>query len=516
MAVLYRKYRPQTFADVLNQKYIIQTLKNQVKRDEVAHAYLFTGSRGVGKTSVARIFAKAVNCLDSKDGDPCGQCTICQQVAQGNFLDLVEIDAASYTGVDNVRDIIEHVRFSPSAGRYKIIIIDEVHMLSKPAFNALLKTLEEPPRHAIFILATTEIGKVLPTIISRTQRFDFKALSEADLALQLKKVLAQENAELPEEVVALIAQNAEGSVRDSLSLLGKVLTLGKEATAEECRQLLGITDVALCQELLELIEKGLSRELPAYFDRLSEKGQDFAVFNRDFLEYLRKVLVAKVTGADIIPGLGQEQSTRAAGFSEVFSANDLIYTLRLFLKSYKEVQDAVNPVIPVLLAALEAALRRAGPIASGSSKAAKPVLASSPKLESRTEAPAAPAAGPAEEAQAASLELDAATLEEVALVWPQVVDNIRKINTPLANLVKNAVLLQVEEGRVILGVKFKFHKQSLENQKNNSVIMQAIKAAFGKNLGIYAKVTEEAGEESATPGSGLADALQIFGGELVE
>ena len=513
MAVLYRKYRPQTFAEVLNQKYIIKTLKNQIIRGEVAHAYLFTGSRGVGKTSVARIFAKAVNCQQPGEGEPCGKCTICQQVTQGNFLDLVEIDAASYTGVDNVRDIIEHVRFAPSSGKYKIIIIDEVHMLSKPAFNALLKTLEEPPQHAIFILATTEIGKVLPTIISRTQRFDFKALSEADLEIQIKKVLAEEAVELPGEVVALIAQNAEGSVRDALSLLGKVLTLGQNATVEECRQLLGITDIALCEELLSLVEAGDNRNLPAYFERLAENGQDFTVFNRDFLEYLRKILVAKITQAGELPGLGEARNRSALAFSKSFSVNDLVYTLRLFLKAYKEVQETANPQIPVLLAALEAALRRGAaekPTAPASGQpGVQPVKVEKPKVQP---------SGPAETgAETLSQELGQATLEEVSLYWPQVIEEIRKVNTPLANLVKNSALLQVEAGRVVLGVKFKFHKQSLENQKSSSVIQQALKQASGKNLGIYAKVISEAlTEETAGSAAGLADALQIFGGELVE
>src|SRR5581483_8200713 len=175
MAVLYRKYRPQTFAEVVIQKPVVQTLMHQVAAEQVAHAYLFTGSRGVGKTSIARILAKAVNCHHPKNSEPDGTCEICLQISHNNFLDLVEIDAASNTGVDNIRDLIEHVRFSPSVGKYKVFIIDEVHMLSKGAFNALLKTLEEPPQHAIFVLATTEINKVPPTIISRTQRFDFAA-----------------------------------------------------------------------------------------------------------------------------------------------------------------------------------------------------------------------------------------------------------------------------------------------------------------------------------------------------
>lgn len=511
MAVLYRKYRPQTFAEVVDQKYIVRTLKNQIIRGEIAHAYLFTGSRGVGKTSVARIFAKAVNCQQPKDGEPCGQCQVCQQVAQGNFLDLVEIDAASYTGVDNVRDIIEHVRFAPASGKYKIIIIDEVHMLSKPAFNALLKTLEEPPPHAIFILATTEIGKVLPTIISRTQRFDFKALSEADLERQIKKILAEENAELSEEVISLIAQNAEGSVRDALSLLGKVLTLGQQATVEECRQLLGITDITLCEDLIKMIEAGDSRGLPDYFDRLAENGQDFTVFNRDFLEYLRKILVAKITQAEELPGLGEGQGQAVVAFSKKFSVNELVYILRLFLKSYKEVQETANPEIPVLLAALEAALRRSVPASKPVDTTFGQAFTKLNKVEKTQKIQTA------DKETIKNTEFDQATVEEVSLYWPQVIESVRKINTPLANLVKSAVLLQVEGGRVVLGVKFKFHKQNLENQKNNGVIQQALKRVSGKNLGICAKVvTESSVEKTAEAAVGLADALQIFGGELIE
>ena len=271
MAVLYRKYRPQTFSQVLSQKPVIQTLRNQVLGSSVAHAYLFTGSRGVGKTSVARILAKAVNCLNIKDGDPCGVCDNCKAIASGNFLDLVEVDAASNTGVDNIRELIEHVRFSPSSGKYKVFIIDEVHMLSKGAFNALLKTLEEPPAHAIFILATTEINKVPATIVSRTQRFDFKAYSEADLLQLLQKIAAEEKFDFGQGILELVSQSAQGGARDALSLLDKIMTLGPEASLADCRQLLGVTDVQTCEDLLGLLASGQAAALPDFSSAISEK-----------------------------------------------------------------------------------------------------------------------------------------------------------------------------------------------------------------------------------------------------
>ena len=360
MAVLYRKYRPQTFEDVLNQKFIIQTLKNQVKTGSVAHAYLFTGSRGVGKTSIARILAKAVNCenrgksleVSEDSGDACGVCNVCKAVEQGNFIDLVEIDAASNTSVENVRDLIEHVRFSPSLGKYKVFIIDEVHMLSKSAFNALLKTLEEPPAHAIFILATTEINKVPATIISRTQKFDFKALSQSDILSHLQKLCEQEKVNLGTEVLELVAQNAEGSVRDALSLLDKVMTLGSSATVEECQQILGITDVALCENLLEYIALGQAQNIPDFFNSITEKGLDYTIFNRDFLEFLRKILVDKVTNGHIILGLNENHSAKLKELGKKLSQLDIIFIIRLFLKSFKYLQNSPDPQVPLLIASI--------------------------------------------------------------------------------------------------------------------------------------------------------------------
>jgi DNA polymerase-3 subunit gamma/tau len=390
MAVLYRKYRPQTFADVLNQKSIIQTLKNQVKSGAVSHAYLFTGSRGIGKTSVARILAKAVNCTSenrppagggksevggSDDGDACGVCDNCKAIENGRFLDLAEIDAASNTGVDNIRELIEHVKFSPTSGKYKVFIIDEVHMLSKGAFNALLKTLEEPPKHAIFILATTEINKVPATIISRTQRFDFKALSAADLLPHLEKICVEENFKISKEVLELVAQNADGSARDALSLLDKLMTLGESPSVEDSQQLLGITDIAVCENLLKLIALGNANELPEFFSKLAEKGADYTILNRDFLEYLRKILVYKVTGGNQNFNFFDDHAAKIKELSGKFSLNEIIFVIRLFLKSYKDLAGSPSPEIPMLLAALEAGLKKSQAAPTSSPVSSRPDFA---------------------------------------------------------------------------------------------------------------------------------------------
>lgn len=518
MAVLYRKYRSQTFSEVIGQKYIIQTLKNQVAKGSVAHAYLFCGSRGIGKTSIARILAKAVNCLKQKDGEPCGKCDICRQVEAGTFLDLVEIDAASNTGVDNIRELIEHVKFSPSIGKYKVFIIDEVHMLSKGAFNALLKTLEEPPRHAIFILATTEINKVPATIISRTQRFDFKRLSAEELKEHLHTILKSEKFKLDEAVVELVANSSDGSVRDSLSLLDKIMTLGEKAGLEDCQQLLGVTDLALSENLLEKIVGGKTSELPLQFDAMLERGVDLSVFNRDFLEYLRKVLVFSSTGGKETFGL---QEARAQKLSELAQKagglNSVIFIIRLFLKSYKDISESPDPLIPLLVAALEAASRY-GPASSPANLAAagtaepayKPAR---PIVEIKT--PMAEKSETVIESSRVEVYEDAKA-EEIQEIWPKVIAKIKTVNSPLANLIRMCQFQGVENGVVMLGTKFLFHKQSLEQAKNRQLVSDTIKEINGKNLGLRVVVIREEVREAADPVAAIGDALKIFGGELIE
>lgn len=531
MAVLYRKYRPQTFAEVLGQKHVVTTLKNQVKNGSVAHAYLFTGSRGVGKTSIARLLAKAVNCEHSKQGEPDGTCGVCEQIANGNFIDLVEIDAASNTGVDNIRDLIEHVKFSPSIGKYKVFIIDEVHMLSKGAFNALLKTLEEPPKHAIFVLATTEITKVPATIISRTQRFDFAAPSVAELADHLAKIAKSEKLKIDQEILELIASNAQGSTRDALSLLDKVISLGDNPSYEDCLRLLGVTDVALSESLLENIVNENSGEIPPFFDQLLEKGVDFAIFNKDFLEYLRKALIAKVTGK-VEAGLSAEHAKHLQALIEKLQTQEIIFIVRLFLKSYKDLAGSPSPEIPLLLAALEAAGRKKNQNSSVPTKIASESF-SKPKavISSSSETQKAPvsefafthvlepsASAPKVEEPVFALEAvdNSVTWPEVEGQWPVVLTELKSVNSPLGNLVKNSPVIKLEDGKIYVGVKFLFHKQNLENGKNLKLICEIIEKVTGKRLGLAAQIVKEEAVEQPSSAAALGDALAVFGGELVE
>lgn len=260
-SVLYRKYRAQDFDQLIGQDHITKLLKNAVKTGQIAQAYLFVGSRGTGKTSTARILSKAVNCLQPKeDGNPCNECEVCKAISNGSLLDLIEIDAASNRGIDQIRELKEKIEFSPSEGKYKVYIIDEVHMLTTEAFNALLKTLEEPPAHVIFILATTDVHKLPPTILSRCQRYDFRLGTDEEIKNVLSDVAKKEDLKIDDKAMALLVQNAKGSYRDALSLLDVVYSGQekgkKEITEEEVRKILGLPDFDKVVVLLKSLEKG--------------------------------------------------------------------------------------------------------------------------------------------------------------------------------------------------------------------------------------------------------------------
>lgn len=293
---LYRKYRPKTFDEVIGQDHIVTTLKNQIKLDKISHAYLFTGSRGTGKTSTAKIFAKAINCTNNKDGSPCGECEVCKALDKTN-IDVLEIDAASNNGVDEIRDLRERVKYPPVVGKYKVYIIDEVHMLSASAFNALLKTLEEPPSHTVFILATTEVHKLPATILSRCIRFDFKLVSLEDLSALLRKILKQEGVTFDEQGVSVIARAGEGSVRDTLSIADRCVSYaGSNLTYQKVVEVLGISEREVLINLSNLILTKNVGEALVELDKVLSSGKSPLVFASNLISYFRDLLLIYTLG----------------------------------------------------------------------------------------------------------------------------------------------------------------------------------------------------------------------------
>ncbi|PID29663.1 MAG: DNA polymerase III subunit gamma/tau [Candidatus Cloacimonadota bacterium] len=342
--VLARKYRPQTFDEVYGQDHITRTLKNAIKMDRIAHAYLFTGSRGVGKTSMARIFAKSLNCENGPTENPCGVCGNCREITAGVSQDVIEIDGASNTGVEDIRDLQKELMYSTSNSKYKIYIIDEVHMLSKSAFNALLKTLEEPPANVIFIFATTEPHKILPTIISRCQRYDCKRIHPDLIVARLKEIAESERIHIEEEALFVIAKKAEGGMRDALSLTDQVISYGTDnITHENVLGIFGIVHTEVYQKIVQgIIEKNPSELIRILHDIL-DRGNDLQEFLNGFLEYLRSLLFLKigVKLKDVPAVLISEMEKIVENFTE----NDLLYMMTFCVQIKTDAKMSNNPVL---------------------------------------------------------------------------------------------------------------------------------------------------------------------------
>ena len=330
---LYRKFRPAGFDEVKGQDHIVTTLKNQIKTGRIGHAYLFTGTRGTGKTSVAKIFAKSVNCEYTVDGSPCGECSVCKAISAGVSMNAIEIDAASNNGVDNIREIVDEVAYSPTEGKYKVYIIDEVHMLSTGAFNALLKTLEEPPSYVIFILATTEVHKIPITILSRCQRYDFRRISIETITDRLRELMEVENTPVEERALRYVAKMGDGSLRDALSLLDQCLAFhfGKELTYDMALDVLGAVDQDVFSRLLQSIVERNVLGCITLLEEVIYKGRELSQFVTDFIWYLRNLLLVKTSDnlEDVIDA-SSENLALLKQQSETIELDALMHHIRVF------------------------------------------------------------------------------------------------------------------------------------------------------------------------------------------
>ncbi|WP_242856064.1 DNA polymerase III subunit gamma/tau [Ruminiclostridium josui] len=341
---LYRKWRPLVFEDVVEQEHVVKTIKNTVKSERIAHAYLFCGTRGTGKTTMAKIFARAINCLNPKDGDPCNECEICRGILDESILDVVEIDAASNNSVDNVREIRDEVVYAPSQARYKVYIIDEVHMLSSGAFNALLKTLEEPPGHVVFILATTDPHKLPATILSRCQRFDFKKITPAGIAARVKEIAKASGIQIEDEGALLIARLADGALRDALSILDQCIAEGNNnITYQNVLDAIGIVSDDFISEIVDNIESKNVEGLVADVEKLSASGRDILRFASDLVLYFRNLLICKLSAnPSNILDAGKQHLDKMIAQSEAFSKEQLIGIIKELSSFETQLKYALN------------------------------------------------------------------------------------------------------------------------------------------------------------------------------
>lgn len=344
---LYRAYRPQNFEDVVGQEHIIRTLKNQIENNNVGHAYLFSGTRGTGKTSTAKIFARAVNCENSINQEPCNECEVCKDILHDNIMDVVEIDAASNNSVDDIRELRENVKYSPTKAKYKVYIIDEVHMLSQGAFNALLKTLEEPPSYIIFILATTEPHKIPATILSRCQRFDFKRVTVKDMTSRMQKICNEEDIEVEDKALNLISRNSQGALRDALSILDQCISFGdNKIEYKDVVELLGTINV---EQLFDLAKYIIDQDTKKSLQILNEFviwGKDIRNLINDLIDHFRNLMVCKVSSElDEIISLPEETIQQLKLQSKEVDVNDLIRILNILSTTQDQMRTSSNPRI---------------------------------------------------------------------------------------------------------------------------------------------------------------------------
>ena len=472
--VLYRKYRAQDFDELVGQDHITKILKNAVKGDQLSHAYLFVGSRGTGKTSTARILAKAVNCLKpKKDGNPCNKCEICQAITNGNYLDLIEIDAASNRGIDQIRELKERIEFAPSKGRFKVYIIDEVHMMTKEAFNALLKTLEEPPAHIMFILATTDVHKLPPTILSRCQRYDFRLGTEKEIEGMLKEILSKEKMKIEKEGLDIIVRNARGSYRDGLSLLDVIINSqlksedSKKITVEEVREVLGIPEVYMVNDLLVALTRGDAPRALECIEELEKKGTNLVQFTAFTLEILREVLVKKISKKD----LGEYT------FAKELHLKELMYLIREFLNVERDLKSTTNQILVLQMLIPTFVVKNGNEVGLGKDSKQD----SGTIIEGKSEG--------VEVVNSDVIELD---IREIERNWKKVAKGVKPLNTHLYAFLGSSKPLKIEKNILSIEVPFKFYKDQIENPVSRDIIGRVIFDVFGTHCKIDCKVNGKA------------------------
>ncbi|OGI27689.1 MAG: DNA polymerase III, subunit gamma and tau [Candidatus Moranbacteria bacterium RIFOXYB1_FULL_43_19] len=524
---LYRKYRPATFSEVIGQKHVVKTLQNAIKSGRIGQAYLFAGPRGTGKTSIARIFAKTINCAHLKSGEPCLKCDSCKTILDGRALDIIEIDAASHTGVDNIRELKETVQLPPSALKYKIYIIDEVHMLSGGAFNALLKTLEEPPEHVIFILATTEVHKIPETILSRVQRFDFTRLTVEEIIKRLEEISKLEKVKVDREALEIIATSSEGGMRNAESLLGQIIALeDKRITTKEVEFLLGTISE---KELVDFVGAIIEKNIPAAFSKigaLREAGVDFKNFGKSLLNYLRQMLVLKIN-----PELGKKLSyeltkERLEQINDQINNIELAEILDLINILQENIEKFRNSPIPQLFLEVSLAKTIRSKPAEFRDPTPKREIAQTalPKVEPSAKKKTDISGKQEVKETAAKSENKSPgnSSEDFNLIvsqWTEIIESLKSYNHSLSSVLKMSQPALIDGKYLILKTKYSFYNDKISDTQNRLTIEKAIDKITGVNLRLKAVTEKDFSAQYPDfkeKKSLLQEAVDIFGGKIVK
>ena len=499
---LYRKWRPRTFDDVKGQDHIVTTLKNQIRLNRIGHAYLFCGTRGTGKTSVAKIFAKSVNCLDPKDGNPCGECAMCRAIQDQSSMNVIEIDAASNNGVDNIREIREEVAYSPTEGRYKVYIIDEVHMLSMGAFNALLKTLEEPPEYVIFILATTEVHKIPVTILSRCQRYDFRRISVEDLSERLREVIEKEGMDVEERAVRYIARAADGGMRDALSLLDQCAAfyIGEKLTYDRVLEILGAVDTEIFSRLLRLVAGNDITGCVRLLEEVIGQGRELGQFVTDFTWYMRNLMLAQTTDhPEDILDVSTENLARLSEEAGMIRPEVLMRYIRVFSELSGQMRYSTQKRVLLELAFVklcrpqmernyESVLNRLDVIERKLEQGVPAAAGALPRQQAGTEenlpeAEPEPALSPAQ----------AKDVKKVVDGWQEM---ISELDASAMFMLKDARVSAAGEGQILLAFTKAMNKGYFDQEAHKKAVEQAISQRVGKQVGIVTQILKEGDRRS--------------------
>jgi DNA polymerase-3 subunit gamma/tau len=515
---LYRKWRPLLWDEVISQEHIIQTLKNAVATDHVAHAYLFSGPRGTGKTTAARLLAKAVNCINPDPTKrPCNECAHCLGVNENRFMDLIEIDAASNTSVDDVRDLRDKINFAPSQGTYKVYIIDEVHMLSTAAFNALLKTLEEPPPHAIFILATTEIHKIPATVLSRCQRHEFRRVPLGEITRHLNNICKSEGIEADVEAINTIARQSTGGMRDAISLLDQLASTGGRITLELAQTVLG---TATSQSVLALIQAVIDHQPGAGLDeihRALDGGADARALARQIVDYLRNLMLIQMGNGEQVE-VPNDTRSQMVKHAAAIPIADVLRMMRAFNAAAIDQRGGWSPSLGLELAFAEILeLPAQAEVISAPRAVSKPaVTAQAEHRQAQPPAAGQNAAAHGQPAGSAPAEISV-TLEQVTKSWKQVSHLVKAKDTNVAALLNSGKLLEIRDGILILSFASDILQEKFNRPESLDLTRKAIHEALGVDLPIQAVVS---GNKNALPAhvkpDGMVAAASQLGGEIVD